>query len=172
MKKVFLLLCCCFVYILSFAQPKTEKLSVFLDCTEGWLCDFDYVRTELKMVDFVRDRFVADVHILVNTQRSSSGGTRAQVNFIGLKNYQAINDTLTYFNDPTATEDEQRKKLVQYIKMGLVPFIAKTSMGDKIQITYADVAKDTGTIVSKKDPWNYWVFQFSANGSLNGSQNY
>lgn len=69
---------------------------MFLDCTQSWLCDFDYVRSELKMVDFVRDRFVADVHILITTQRSSSGGTQAQANFIGLGKYQSLNDTLIF----------------------------------------------------------------------------
>jgi hypothetical protein len=172
MKKINLLLFFSCAYFLSFAQLKNDRLSIFLDCTEAWLCDFDFVRSELKSVDFVRDRFVADVHVLVNTQRSSSGGTQAQVNFIGLKKYQSVNDTLTYFNDPTATEDEQRKKLLQYLKLGLVPFLAKTSLGDKVQISFGEANADTTVATTKPDPWNYWVFQFSANGGLNGSQNY
>jgi hypothetical protein len=96
MKKAVLFFLFCSVSFFSFAQTKNDRLSVFLDCTESWLCDFDYVRSEIKSVDFVRDRFVADIHILVNTQRSSSGGTQAQVNFIGLRNYHYRNDTLTY----------------------------------------------------------------------------
>ncbi len=168
------LFCCAIVltFISSSAQPtQKEKVKVFLDCTQSWLCDFDYVRSQMKMVDFVRDRFSADVHVLVNTQSSSSGGTRATVNFIGQGQFQKLNDTLTYFNDPTTTQDEQRKKLVQYLSLGLVPFVSKTIAADKLQVTFTDTSGPDST-TKTKDPWNYWVFQFSANGSVNGSQNY
>jgi hypothetical protein len=155
------------------AQSGNEKLRVFLDCTQSWLCDFDFVRTEIKAVDFVRDRFVADVHIMVNTQRSSSGGIQAQVNFLGQKNFSRIQDTLTYFNEPTSTEDDQRKKLVHYLKLGLTTYLARTPMADKLDVSFGNVSStDSGAAKPAKDKWNYWVYQFGGNGSLNGSQNY
>jgi len=99
----------------------------------------------MKMVNFVRDRFDADVHVMVNMQNSSSGGLQAQVNFKGQKKFQTVTDTLTYFNDPTSTEDDQRKKLVQYLKLGLVQYISKTAAGTNLQITYSDNSKDSAT---------------------------
>jgi hypothetical protein len=63
--------------VAAFSQSSSEKLKVYLDCTQSWLCNFDYVRTEMKMVSFVRDRFDADVHVMVNMQNSSSGGLQA-----------------------------------------------------------------------------------------------
>ncbi len=156
------------------AQQTNGRLKVFLDCTQSWLCDFDYVRAEIRLVDFVRDRFVADVHVMVNTQNSSSGGTQAQVNFIGQKRFSGKADTLTYFNEPTSTEDDQRKRLVQYLKLGLTSFIAKTDDASQLQISFAAGANDSSrkNMAATKDPWNFWVFQFGANGSMNGSQNY
>src|SRR5262249_12037103 len=74
------------------AQPATpsvaqqsEPLRVFLDCQE---CDFDFFRTEITFVNFVRDRQVAQVHVLVTTQRTGSGGTEFTNAFIGLKEFQ------------------------------------------------------------------------------------
>ncbi|MGZ5286462.1 MAG: hypothetical protein ACXWB9_04715, partial [Flavisolibacter sp.] len=165
-----LIFCCTFTQ----AQQSNGRLKVFLDCTQSWLCDFDYVRAEIKLVDFVRDRFVADVHVMVNTQNSSSGGTQAQVNFIGQKNFLQQADTLTYFNEPTSTSDDQRKRLVQYLKLGLTPFIAKTDYASQVQISFAGMGTDSSGNNQKQthDPWNFWVFQFGGNGSLNGSQNY
>ena len=154
-----------------FSQSSSEKVKVFLDCTQSWLCDFDYVRSEMKMVTFVRDRFDADVHILVNTQSSSSGGIQSQVNFIGQKKFQSISDTLTYFNDPTTTQDDQRKKLVQYLKLGLVHYLMNTPAAGRLQISYGDDANNTAFSVAK-DKWKSWVYQVGANGSINGSQNY
>ncbi|MDB5221745.1 MAG: hypothetical protein JWN83_412 [Chitinophagaceae bacterium] len=157
--------------IKGFSQTSAEKLKVYLDCTQSWLCDFDYVRSEMKMVTFVRDRFDADVHVMVNTQNSSSGGIQAQINFIGQKAFHNFSDTLTYFNDPTTTEDGQRKKLVQYLKLGLVRYISKTPAGSELQISYADKKKDTAS-TTQIDKWKSWVYQIGANGSLSGSQNY
>lgn len=162
-----------FISLSSFAQTNNNKIKVFLDCTRSWLCDFDYVRTEIKVVDFVRDRFDADIHVLVNMQSNSSGGSQAEMNFIGQKRFQNLGDTITYFNEPTATEDDQRKRLVQYLKLGLTRFLAKTPYASQVQISFPDVAeKDSSSTKNTKDPWNYWVFQFGGNGSLNGSQNY
>ena len=154
MRKILLSLLCLVVMHGAFGQTITDKVKVFLDCTEPWLCDFDYVRTEIKSVDFVRDRFVADVHILVNTQRSSSGGTQAEVDFIGQKRFASLVDTLIYFNDPTATEDEQRKKLVQFLKLGLTRFVAKTSYASQLEIGFTSGGEKDSIVTHTRDPWN------------------
>lgn len=172
MRKLILILC--LSPLLCFAQVKTpgSTIKVFLDC-QGWgLCDFDYVRTEIKFVDFVRDRFVADVHVLINAQRSSSGGRQATLNFIGQKNFAAINDTLSYFNDPTATDDEIRKRLVHYLNLGLIPFAAKTDIVDRLSIKFDEAGGQPATTQPEQDPWNYWIFQLGAHGSFNGQKNY
>lgn len=152
------------------AQP-AEKLKVFLDCTLSWLCDYDYVRTEVKGVEFVRDRFQSDVHVLVNIQHSSTGGQQNEVNFLGQATFSGLNDTLTYFNDPTTTDDDKRKQLVQHLKAGLIRFIAKKGGAKDLDISFrvADTASKTK---EEKDKWNYWVFQFGGNGNWNGNKNY
>jgi hypothetical protein len=155
-----------------FPQTTNEKVKVFLDCNRSWLCDFDYVRTEMKMVEFVRDRFQSDVHVLVITQFSSSGGEQNQVNFLGQQRFNGLNDTLVYFNDPAATEDEKRKHLVRYLKLGLTRYIAKTSFGKELEITYNKDSSEAAKNEIKRDPWNYWVYQFGASGSFSGNQNY
>lgn len=126
-KKILLLLPIIYSFNV-FSQSKLEKVKVFIDCSQTYIgfCNSDYIRSEINMVDFVRDRRDAHVHVLVTAQNSTTGGTRAQLNFIGLRSFQGVSDTLTFFNDPTSTEDEQRKKLVQNLKLGLVRYIAKS----------------------------------------------
>jgi hypothetical protein len=48
----------------SLDSPATKKLSVFVDCNT--YCDMNFIRTELTLVDFLLDRTVADVHILIS----------------------------------------------------------------------------------------------------------
>ncbi|MEP6508918.1 MAG: hypothetical protein ABJC63_11885, partial [Gemmatimonadales bacterium] len=59
---------------IAFAQQTPGNpgpLRVFLDChTSG--CDFDYLRTEIPYVDYVRDRSDASLHVLVTTQSTGS----------------------------------------------------------------------------------------------------
>src|SRR5207253_3154546 len=50
---------------------KRQAPRVFLDCQ---FCDFDYIRTEITFVNYVRDRKEAQVHILITTQPTGSGG--------------------------------------------------------------------------------------------------
>ena len=172
----------CLVAILSFLfntlfaqndNKQQEKVKVFLDCVQPWLCDFDYVRTEMKMVDFVFDRFQSDVHMQVNSQFLSSGGAQTQLTFLGLKRFAGMNDTLTYFVDPTATDDEKRKLLVHYLKLGLTRFLAKTDIAKYLELNYGAAADSTQNKKdeSRKDKWNSWRFSLGVSGFFDGSQN-
>src|SRR4051812_46516473 len=86
----------------------SNALNVFLDCG---MCDFDYMRTEIKSVNWVRDRQVADVHILVSTQTTGAGGVEYTLAFLGLKRVAGVGDTLTYIAKPASVADETRQGL-------------------------------------------------------------
>ena len=51
--------------------PMQERLAVFLDCG---FCDGTFLRQEMEYVDWVLDREVADVHVLVTQQTTGAGG--------------------------------------------------------------------------------------------------
>ena len=63
---------------------------VYIDCDR---CDIDFIRTEVTFVNYVRDGKEAQVHILITTQRTGSGGTGYTVAFIGRGSYEGMNDT-------------------------------------------------------------------------------
>ncbi len=156
-------------------ENSSKKIKVFVDCTREWLCDFSYIRQEIKMVDFVRDRFLADVHLLVNTQFTQGGAEVNQLNFIGQKTFTGKSDTLQYFNNATLTEDEKRKQLVKFTKLGLVGFIANSKIAEDLVITYnpkdTTAAGETAA-QQKKDPWNFWQYRINASGFFNGNVNF
>jgi hypothetical protein len=149
----------------------SEKIKVYHDCAQEWLCDRDYLRNELKMVDFVRDRFLCDVHVIFNTQFSQGGGEMNTLIFTGQNKLAGISDTLSYFNIPTAIEDSKRKKMLQFLKLGLMQFISKSPIAEKIEISYkADDSENKKQ--QEKDKWNFWQFRLGANGFFNGDRNY
>jgi hypothetical protein len=178
MKKALLFLTLSCVSFSLFAQTTNkksdDKIKIFLDCTRPWLCDADFLKNEFKMVDYVRDRFSSDVHVILNTQFSSGGGEQNELVCLGIGRFVNKNDTLRYFNDATSTDDNKRQKLLKYLKLGLMSYIAHSSIADKIQFTYTEDKTDSTASSAKtqKDPWNYWQFSFRTSGFFNGNKNY
>lgn len=54
-------------------QTQTAQLKVFLDCTTN--CYEDFLRSEVIFVDYVRDRTEAEIHLLVTSAQTGSGGS-------------------------------------------------------------------------------------------------
>jgi hypothetical protein len=144
---------------------KKGAIRVFLDCDS---CDVNYITKEIPFVNFVRDRAEADVHILITTQGTGSGGQEQTISFIGLGTYANLSDTLTCVSLPIDTADEVRRGLVRVLKLGLVPFVYKTPIAGKITVGFTEEVKPTAV----EDKWNSWVFNVGVNGSVNGEKSY
>ncbi|MBL7471210.1 hypothetical protein IS446_00275 [Robertkochia sp. 1368] len=128
----------------------------------------DFIRTEITAVDFYRDNQKADVFILINTNRSGGGGTQYQLIFTGQQNiHTGKADTLYVNNKQTDTDFEVREKLTRFIKLGLAPYVAKTTAGEEIEInmkTDAGILEEA--IEESVDPWNYWVFNLGSDANI------
>ncbi len=150
---------------------KSKRIKLFLDCNTVW-CDETYIRTEINLVDFVFDRVAADVHVLTTAQPLGNGGRKYQMIFYGQHAFAKLRDTLSFSMLPLATEVEIREKLLTYLKLGLVPYITKSSMVQHVTLTMKRDETDLNRTVEEKDNWNYWVFRLGANGSISADQNY
>lgn len=152
------------------AQESTPKgLRVFVDCqTTG--CDFDYFRTALPWVDWMRERQDADVHVLVTSQTTGGSGSAYTLTFLGRGRLAGRGDTLSYVAPSGATPDETRRGLAQRMGVGLVPFATRTALMDRLKVTAEGARPDSGAAV--RDPWNYWVFSMNANQNLDGESSY
>lgn len=139
-----------------------SELRVFLDCDH---CDFDYVRTETPWVSYVRDRTVADVHVLVTRIGTGAGGSRYTVALVGRGAFASLGDTLRYVSEPSETGDRQREGLTRTIQLGLVPYVMRRPQGDGLRLFYEAGAGDEGAVAAD-DPWNAWVFSVGASTSL------
>jgi hypothetical protein len=146
-------------------QQSENGLRVFLDCS--FTCDADFVRTEIPIIDYMRDRRDADVHVLL-TRQPSAGGTEYSVAFIGLNRFAGIDATLKYVASQTSTQDEQRRGIVALLKLGLVRYLAETSLADRIAITFAHAPN--AAVRAGTDPWNLWVFRTTFGATVTGER--
>jgi len=144
-------------------ELKKSAPKIFLDCRR---CDRDFIRTEISFVNYVRDRKDADVHILVTTQRTGAGGTEYTMAFIGQNDYADVRDTLKFVSKQTDTDDDIRRGMVRVLKMGLIPYVARTPIADCISILFEEEVEPT----SVEDKWNFWVFSVRLNSFLNGEK--
>lgn len=131
---------------------------VFINCDR---CDFDFIRTEINFVNYVIDRKEADIHIMITNQRTASGGREETITFIGQNRYLSKNDTISYTTQKDDTWDDKRSKMVKYLKMGLVSYVAETSAAAHLAVDY----KGTNTTAMiKDDKWDNWVFSTRIGG--------
>ncbi|MFC1545515.1 hypothetical protein ACFL44_02370, partial [Gemmatimonadota bacterium] len=147
-------------------ELSSEGLNVFLDLTSSWV-DFDHLRREIAFVNWMRDRQDAHLHILGTSQLTGSGGREHTFYFIGLKTFTGRRDTLCYVEGSTETETESRDGIVQILKMGLMPYVAATSVASRIRISYT--ADRPGVSAGPtEDRWDWWVFAMSFHSFFNG----
>jgi hypothetical protein len=150
----------------SYAQDVgLPPLRVFLDCGR---CDFDHLRREVPIVDYVRDRAVADVHVLVTTQNTGAGGDEFTFHFLGLGELAGRADTLQYVSQQFMTEDEERDGYTRTFSLGLVRYLAYTGRASMLDIEFGDADEDRQTVDPQDDPWNLWVFEASVGAELSG----
>ncbi len=148
--------------------PQGEALRIFLDCN---FCDDDFLRTEIRFVNYVRDRADAQLHVLVTRQETGSGGWEYTLAFLGLRDLAGRGDTLRTSTSGTATDDERRTAIARTLRLGLVRYVAATPQGERLEIRYT--APDSGAAAARpRDPWNYWVFRVGLSGYFNGESSY
>jgi hypothetical protein len=141
---------------------------LFLDCS--YFCDEAFLKREITLVDWVRDRADADVHVLVTRQATGGGGSEHTLKFIGLGRFAGVEQTLRYVSANTSTSDEIRRGLAEALKRGLVRYVADTPMGEQLKITFAQTQPGAAQADARKDPWNLWVFRTNVGGSLDGER--
>lgn len=142
-------------------DKRNGKPKVFI---EGIRLDFDYLRRNMKFVDFVNDPSVSDVHIIINSRTSGSGGKVYSLMYNNNTFENFSNYTLTCTTASSDTHVESRKKIKDAISMGLMPFVNQTEASKKISVRYR--GKEEETTIQVDDPWNSWTFKGTFNGSV------
>lgn len=150
---------------------------VFLDCQRLVPCDDDYFQTEIRFVNWARDREDADVHVLVTGETVGGGGRRYTMEFIGRGDMAHLSDVLTYVASGTDVELQTLEGLTQTLRIGLVRYAVQTGLGNEFEISYSGagpVAAEEGAVApvtAVRDPWNFWTFRVGFSGSMSVTEN-
>lgn len=146
---------------------QNAALRAFLDCDERG-CDRDFLVTEMRWINWMRDRLDADFHILVTSQTTGSGGRQYAVVAIGQRAFQGKVDTLEFTTNPNDANDIIRRQLMRVVSQLLLPHAARGPLGPQLTVAYTAAAGSTGAPAAANDKWDFWTYSVSANGFLNG----
>ncbi|MEB2784485.1 hypothetical protein [Algoriphagus persicinus] len=130
-----------------------DIITVFLDCE---VCDNNFIRQQINFVNYVRDPMLGQLHLFITRQGTAGGGRVFTLSFIGKQRFLDINNTLTYTSVQTNTQDEEREGLNSMITLGLVPYVAHTSMADKFLVSISDIDIEQRP---EEDKWKNWIFE-------------
>ncbi|MDZ7776068.1 MAG: hypothetical protein U5L09_10975 [Bacteroidales bacterium] len=117
-------------------QPAHDHLLVFLDL-DHW-ADKDYIRQQIPVVEYVRDKELADVHIIITRHGAGQAGTNYIISFIGYGEFQGMDNEMKYWSSASQTQHEIREGYTGMVKIGLALYIANNE-GDPacMELTYA-----------------------------------
>ncbi len=139
--------------------------NLYLDC---FRCPEQYLKEHIDIVNFVRSPSVAQIQ-LVLTRARTGAGSEITMRFVGLAQFEGMENTIIYFSSSTDTEQEEREDFLQHVRLGLLPFIAQSDLREYVEVTYANIGID-GQNNRLEDPWNHWIFDISANASFEGRE--
>lgn len=149
-----------------------QSLRVFLDCQGGVRgCDRTFFVQEMGFVNWVRDRFDSDVHLLLTSLNAGNGGRQITINFLGQKQYTGKTDTLVVTTLPNDADDVVRRDLLRTFQLGLAPYIARTPIATRMRVGLAPgLVAPSLNAKAVKDRWNLWLYRVDGNLNASGEQ--
>ena len=136
---------------------------VFINCEN---CDVQYFKNEIAYLNFVRDRRLADVVVLIRSINTGSGGTEYTLEFTGENEYKDIKATKQFNSVPNMSNSDVRSGLKNVLCDGALCYLIKSPLASKIKYSVSGL-EEKGTADKVKDKWNLWLF--NVNGSVNGN---
>jgi hypothetical protein len=150
----------------AFAQDADGKLRVHLDCRE---CFGDFIREAVDLVEYVRDPAEADIHVLVTSSETGSGGVERAVALIGLGRFKGLDFKMRAISQSGDTEDTQRQRLATAITIGLLNYLSHDGVKGGLAVEVEQTAQP-GRAPGAADPWNFWVLSVQGSISMSGEE--
>ena len=149
-----------FLLIISLGSLAQEnKIKAYLECR----CDENYIKQETSFLEYVRDQDLADVEIFIRDERNPTGSRSFEIKIDGNNEYEGISNTTDAVGYANDTSSSLREKLLNKLKLALVPFLEKANYNLTI-----DVDSNFKDLTVYDDKWKNWVFELS--GSYNNDK--
>ena len=125
-------------------------------------------------MNWVNDRNVADVHVIMTSQGTGAGGREYLMDFMGTDDESSYSDQQTYQSLPTDTDREVLDGVANTLALGLAVFANQSGyrgLASVIPLAAAQPEQQVEGMVSADevdDPWNLWVFRLNGGAGIEG----
>ncbi len=144
------------------APAPTARLRVFLDCD----CFQDYLRDEIRFVDFVHQAQDADVHILSTSSDTGGGGQETVLRLVGRGRFQGHDQELKAISQTAESEATRRERIKRTVEVGLAAYLAREGLPANVSIEVSG-EREEGARRQGDDKWNSWVFSIRGSADFN-----
>lgn len=144
---------------------RSDALKVYFSSSEKDM-SLDFVKSEIPVINYVRDPKGAQVYIIATSQKTGAGGQEYTYYLIGQHDFKGMVDTLEYISSPDDIVEKTRNGLVSLLKMGLMRYILQTPLSGYVKIDFADQIQER----LSTDQWNNWVIRLFMGGNLRGEK--
>ncbi|MCM3879236.1 MAG: hypothetical protein ND807_03920 [Vicinamibacterales bacterium] len=153
------------------AQPQGAgasggKLKIYLDCDD---CFGNFIREEVNIVEYVRDPAEADVHIIVTSSETGSGGRERSVALLGSARFKGMDFKMRALSESADSEDTQRQRLATAIKIGLLNYISSDGIKGGLTVEVEQTAQ-FGQSGPANDRWDHWVGSIQGSVAMSGEE--
>ena len=121
------------------------------------------MKQQTSFLEYVRDQDLADIEIFVRDVWNPAGSRAFEIKIDGNNEYKELSSTTLAIGFANDTSSTLREKLLNKLKLALVPFLDKADYSLKLDI---DSNFDKSIIDDEK--WKNWVFELS--GSYNSDR--
>lgn len=144
-------------------QLRGNAPKVFINCEN---CDIQFFKNEIAFLNFVRDRHLADVVVLIRNINTGSGGTEYSLDFCGENTYKSCLANEKFNALPNMSDADIRTGLKNALTKGMLIYIINSPLASQIRYTIEglDSQKQADKV---KDKWNLWLF--NVNGNIDGN---
>jgi hypothetical protein len=146
--------------------PAPSQLKLFLDCRN---CYEEYLRAEVTFVDYVRDRTEADVHVLVTSAETGSGGREYTLQLIGANRFSGTDRTLRTITTSSDPDDVVRRQIATTLRVGLLTYLSHEGVPRALDVNVRLGTEEDRPAVTG-DRWNNWVFSLRGSASFEGEE--
>jgi hypothetical protein len=137
------------------------RLRVFLDCD----CFPDYLRDEIKFVDFVHQPQDADVHILSTTSDTGGGGRETVLRLVGRGRFTGQDQNLKAISQAADSESTRRDRIKRTVEVGLAAYLAREGLPANLSVEVGGERDEARQQAG--DPWNAWVYSIRGSADWN-----
>ena len=129
-------------------------------------------------MNWVNDREVADVHVIMTSQGTGAGGREYVIDLLGTDPEAGYENSHRFRSVPTDTDVEVLEGISHTLGMGLALFASELGYRGLVSLEGPDPDESLSGVSGMvspdevDDPWNLWVLRLDGEAQVNGESTY